>query len=309
MTALPRWGVCATLRAPVGQVLAFAAHHLGLGAARVWLHFDDPDDPAADAAAGLRGVAVVRCDGAYWRALCGRRPALHQQRQMRNIGRICARTRLDFVLHIDADEFLVADRPVAECLADLDPERPILRVEPWEALHDPALPPGPLSARHFRRALPAGAAAAAIGRYAALLPQGMLSHTVGKCFFRAKVPGLVPSIHGARIEGERAPGGRFHHDLALLHFHAPDPAAWKAALPFRLTKGAYQFNPALQAHLAAADEAEIDAFYHAVQTARPALLDLLRAADALRETDLCLDAAVRAAAVRPPAPRPGAGPR
>ena len=289
-----RWSICTTLRAPEDAVRGFIAHHLALGPERIWLHFDDPDDPAAAVAGTYPRVKVQRCGPGYWRNLLGRRPAQHQRRQMFNVGRVWAKGGVEFVLHIDVDELLIADRPVADCLADLDPERAVLRVEPWEALHDPALPPGPFAARHFRRALPPGSVA--LGPYAALLPSGMLSHTAGKCFFRTGVAGLVPNIHGARIEGERVPGGRFHPDLALLHFHAHDPAAWQAALPFRLTKGAYMFNPALQAHLAAADAAGVAAFYEAVQVARPEYLAALAAEGALREVTL-------------PAPRPGAGPR
>lgn len=289
-----RWGICTTLRAPEDAVRGFIEHHLALGPARIWLHFDDPDDPAAAVAAAYPRVTAIRCGAGYWQKLVGRRPPTHQLRQMRNVGRVWAKTDLDFVLHIDVDELLLADRPVADCLADLDPERAILRVEPWEALHDPALPPGPFAARHFRRALAPGSAA--LGPFAAVLPTGMLSHTAGKCFFRTGVPGMVPNIHGARIAGERVPGGRFHPDLALLHFHAHDPAAWRAALPFRLTKGAYQFQPALQAHLAAADAAGVAAFYDAVQVARPEYLAALAAEGALRTVTL-------------PVLRPGEGPR
>jgi hypothetical protein len=291
----PRWDVCATVRAPADEVLAFAGHHLALGADRIWLFFDDPADPAFEAVAGLGRIKATRCDADYWARMGRGRPETHQNRQMRNIGRAWRRSAADFVLHADVDEYLVADRPVAECLAEADPERPLIRLEPWEALHDPALPPGIFAARHFRRALPEGRAVAVLGAIAAVLPSGLLSHTAGKCFFRTRVPGLVPNIHGARIDGARVHGGRFHPDLAILHFHAEDPRRWRAALPFRLTRGAYTFNPALRAHLAAADEAGIAAFYEAVQVARPGYLAALRAAGCLREADLGL--AARAAAL------------
>ncbi|MFN6979470.1 MAG: glycosyltransferase family 2 protein [Gemmobacter sp.] len=299
MTALPRWEVCATVKAPADQVLAFAAHYLSLGADRVWLCFDDPDDPAFAAVEGLRRIRAVRCDAAWWEKGGGQRPDTHQNRQMRNVGRVWRRSDADFVFHADADEYLIADRSVAECLADLDPERAILRVEPWEALHDPALPPDIFTARHFRRALPPQTAAAILGPYADVLPRGLLSHSAGKCFFRTGVPGLVPNIHGARMGGERVDGGRFHRDLALLHFHAEDPARWRAALPFRLTRGAYRFNPPLQAHLSAASAAGIDAFYTAVQVARPEYLAALAAAGCLRKADLGLAARVAALRARP----------
>ncbi len=288
---MPRWGVCATVKAPVEQVLAFAAHHLDLGASRVWLHFDDPADPAADAVAGLRRVSAIRCDAAYWAKTAGRQPPTHQLRQFRNITRVYRRTDVEFVAHFDVDEFLIADVPVADILADLPEDRAILRVEPWEALHEPDLSDDIFTARQFRRGLPMDDVAAVervFGPFAPLLSRGMLSHTVGKCFFRTGVEGLMPNIHGARIAGERVFGGRFHPDLALLHFHAEDPERWTRGLAFRLSKGAYQFLPALQAHLTKADAQGIAAFYAAVQVATPEAIRLLRGAGLLRTEALGL---------------------
>ncbi len=73
-SSMARWGVCATVRAPADQVLAFVAHHLDLGADRIWLHFDDPDDPALVLAAPLPRVTAVACDDAYWRTSWGGAP-------------------------------------------------------------------------------------------------------------------------------------------------------------------------------------------------------------------------------------------
>ncbi|MDR5652837.1 glycosyltransferase family 2 protein [Ruixingdingia sedimenti] len=294
---MPRWGVCATVKAPVDQVLAFVAHHRALGAERIWIHLDDPDDPAVAVLEPLKGVRVIRCTDDYWQRSVGRRPPTHQLRQFRNVNRCYHRARVDFLAHLDVDEYLLADRPVAEVLADLPEDRLILRVEPWEALHTPGLPDDIFTARHFRRQMPGpdpALAARLFGRFAPLLEKGMLSHTVGKCFFRTGEPRLKPNIHGARIEGERVFGGRFSPDLALLHFHAEDPARWQKGLAFRLSKGAYQFLPDLQAHLLAADAAEIAAFYDMVQTARPEALEALREAGLLREHDLGLRAKVAA---------------
>jgi hypothetical protein len=305
----PRWGVCATVRAPAEQVLAFAAHHLAIGAHRVWLHFDDPQDPAADVLAGIARVTVTRCTDAYWQALVGRRPQQHQQRQLWNVTRIYQRARVDFLAHFDVDEFLLPAVAVDEALADLPEDRLILRVEPFEALGEPGLADDIFTARHFRRQLPepdAALLARLFGPYAALLPHGMLSHTVGKCFFRTGVAELRPSIHGARIEGERVFGGRFHPDLALLHFHAEDAGRWLGGLGFRLTRGAYTFLPALQQHLAAAGPEGQAAFWERVQRATPETLAALREAGLLREAELGLRARVAAlTGVTPPSAPPG----
>lgn len=290
------WGLCMTVKAPVDQVLAFVAHHLNLGAAHIWVHFDDPDDPAADRLSGLPQVTVRRCDEAHWAATAGRRPDKHQNRQGRNMQRVYAETDLPFLAHVDVDEFILADRPVAEVLAGHPADRPILRMAPWEALHDPDLPDDIFTARHFRAAMRGEAAAdqrrAVFGRYAPLMPMGVLSHAVGKCFFRTGIAGLEPRLHGGFLNGQRLQGGGFNDALHLLHFHAQDPEDWKGKLKFRLTRGAYHFNLPLQAHLQAADDREVAAFYRKVQTATDKALTTLAGHGLLKRADLKLRAQV-----------------
>jgi hypothetical protein len=306
-----RWGICATLAAPPEQVLAFVAHHRAVGAAHLWLHFDDPADPAAELAASLPDVTAIRCDRGWWRRTLGWRPERHQNRQARNLRNLCDAAPLPWLLHIDADEFLLPDRPVADLLAAVPPDRPLARVAPWEALHAPALADDILTARHFRTAMAgealAGARTRLYGPYAPLLPEGMLGHAAGKCFFRTGIAGLDPRLHGGFHDGRRIAGGGFAPGLSLLHFHAQDPAAWRARLAFRTDRGAYRHNPRLQAFLRAASAAEIDAFYTRVQQATPETLALLSGFGALREARLGLRDAV--AALRPPAPPPSSDPR
>ncbi|MFC0279335.1 glycosyltransferase family 2 protein [Falsigemmobacter intermedius] len=285
------WGVAVTLKAPVAQVLAFVAWYLDLGAARIWLHFDDPEDPAAARLEGHERVQVIRCHDGYWEKVAGRRPETHQQRQVRNVTRVLRRTGLPWVAHFDVDEFLLAARPVADILAEQAPDRLILRAEPWEALCDPKLPDDIFTANRFRQALPPGREALAhalYGEAGALLERGMLSHTVGKCFFRSGIPGMTGRIHGARINGEPVPGGAFHPDLALLHFHAQDREGWLSRLPYRLARGAYQYRPAMQAYLLEQTAEGVEAFYDTVQRARPALVAALEVEGFLRQEELSL---------------------
>lgn len=305
------WGICTTLKAPVPQVLAFVAHHLGLGASRIWLHFDDPDDPAADAVAGLPGVTAIRCDFTWWHGMMGRRPGKHQNRQSRNMQQVYAQDALPWVAHIDVDEFLWPARPVAEVLADAPDDAPLIRIAPFEALHDPALPDDIFTARHFRAALTGQGRAAdrarLFGPYAPLLAEGVLSHSAGKCFFRGGLQGMEPRLHGAFRWGERLRVDGFAPDIALLHFHAQDPAAWKDRLAFRIARGAYQYNPPLAGWLGNAAQQDVDAFYAAVQHATPATLDMLRGMGALLTADLGLRGQV--AALTPPSARPASDPR
>jgi Glycosyl transferase family 2 len=263
------WGVCSTIQAPVDQVLAFVAHHQGLGASQMWLFFDDPDDPAFGVVQRLAGVTATCCDVAYWQSVCKTRPDTHQNRQSRNMRRVYNLAALPWVAHLDVDEFLWPSRPIADVLDEVPQDQILLRMAPWEALHAPGLRDDIFTAHQFRAALKGDQMAEArkrtFGPYAAVLGDGVLSHSAGKCFFQRGFAGLQPRLHGAFLGGERVKGVVFHPDIALLHFHAEDPDRWKQRLPFRLTKGAYQFNPKLQAHLLAASPAEVDAFYDVVQ--------------------------------------------
>jgi hypothetical protein len=140
----------------------------------------------------------------------------------------------------------------------------------------------------------AGLRARVFGRYATLLPKGVLSHSAGKCFFRTGLPGVEPRLHGAFLNGKRMPGGEFTPDIALLHFHAQDQRAWLDRLAFRVSRGAYQFNPPFADWLKAASDDDLRQFFALVQTANPAMLATLRQGGILIETDLGLRAKVAA---------------
>ena len=122
----------------------------------------------------------------------------------------------------------------------------------------------------------------------------MLSHSIGKVFCRTGVPGLMPRLHGGMLGNLRIASPAFHPEIRLLHFHAQDRQSWLDAVPFRVTRGAYQFNPPLQAHLAAASPDELLAFYHRTQTVSPAVALTLQEVGRAIEADLCLRAKVAA---------------
>ncbi len=293
-----RWGIVTTLAAPEAEVLAFVAHHLNLGAAQIWLCFDDPDDPAAQRVAHHPQVTVLRCDGAHWTRLGITRPERHQNRQTANAQAVLRDCGLDWLAHIDVDEFLTADAPIATTLSAIPRHRPFVRAKAWEALHSPGLPDDIFTATAFRAPLNAEShaahRAAIFGPYAPLLPTGCMSHAVGKCFFRPDVPGLQAWLHGASKGGEKLPPGPPLPGVALLHFHSQDPAAWKGRLPFRLDRGAYMLKPELALFLKTADAAEVDAFYRRCLTATPEALTYLRQHRLVREVTLNLRTKVAA---------------
>lgn len=289
------WALVATVKAPAPQILAFVAHHLSLGAAEITLHFDDPEDPAFATIAALPRVTAIRCTDAYWQSQSGRHTR-HQNRQARNARVVQKHCRHDWLGHLDVDEFLLPTRPLADILGAQDAKTLAIQFEPFEAMHDPSLPDDIFTARQFRgplRDTHTDLRRPALRPFRAILPKGNLSHAAGKSFCRPAAPGLALRLHGVFLRGERM-AVPFHPDVPLLHFHAQDRKAWLAALPFRLTRGAYQYHPALQSHLAGAADDVVQRLYDGTQILTAETIALLQSAGPLITADLGLRAKVAA---------------
>ncbi len=292
------WSLVATVKAPEDKVLAFAAHHLSLGAEHLWLYFDDPAQPIPAPLASHPRVTVTACDDAHWERVGKKRPPQHQNRQTQN-ARYTYRERVasDWIVHIDVDEFILASRAVAEILDDIPAGTIAMKLEPFEAMHDPLLPDDIYTSREFRGALRHEhwpRRRAALGPYRKVIRDGMLSHTVGKVIYRTRVPGLLPRLHAVMVDKEFVKTPDWQPEMKLLHFHSQDKAAWLAALPFRMTKGAYQFRPELQAFLADATPEDIDRFYRRTQILPTDLRDELVAVGRVILADLGLRSKVQA---------------
>lgn len=231
------WATVTTVRDRPEIVLAFVAHHLGAGAAEVWIYLDDPDDPVADLLAGQDGVRVVRCDAAHWARLGIARPPNHRVRQWRNANDALERTGAAWIGHIDIDEFVHADLAMADLLGALPAEVAVLRLRPVERIFTSLPAPGTVSFEpRFKRPLPhtAGLAQAIFGRHAAYLRRGFMGHLQGKCFARREGAGLRFRLHDV-LGPDRAPVAAFETEVAiLLHFYPFDYDAWVAKFQRRL---------------------------------------------------------------------------
>jgi hypothetical protein len=292
------WAVVSTMKAAEDKVLAFAAHHLSLGADHLWLYFDDPDQPIPAPLAAHPRVTVTPCDADHWARVGKKRPPQHQNRQTQN-ARLTYRARVtsDWIVHIDVDEFILTPRPIAAILDDTPLETIAMKLEPFEAMHDPLLPDDIYTSREFRGALRHEhwpRRRAALGPYRKVIRDGMLSHTVGKVIYRTRVPGLLPRLHAVMIDKVFVPTPEWHPEMRLLHFHAQDRADWIARIPFRMTRGAYQFRPELQAFLAEAGPEEIDKFYRRTQIMSVDLRDELQKVGRVILADLGLRQKVEA---------------
>ncbi|WP_417742356.1 glycosyltransferase family 2 protein [Salipiger sp.] len=300
-----RWGTVTTTNAALPEILDFAAWHLELGAHRIYLYLDDENPEAQTVLSAHPKIRVFRTDETWWAKRNGR-PAKHQVRQGANARHANNREReVDWLAHIDTDEFLLPARPVSEVLAAL-PERCLCaRVRPVEALAP--LTPGPETAfKAFpldQRARQA-AAEACFPTWGRHLSGGFLSHVAGKLFFRPGTKGLKIRIHNIELDGQSNPGQIELTDIELGHFHAADWAHFLRLYRFRLAQGSYRAELKPQARGDGAvnlhslfemiesegGEAALRLFYEEVCTARPKLLDQLAERGLLRRQRMDLDA-------------------
>jgi FkbM family methyltransferase len=236
----PTWATVTTLKEPVDRVKAFVAQHVYLGASEIWLYFDDPEDPAIPVVEKVPQVRVVRCTPEH-KAAHSNKAGTHEGRQKANANHAYARTGADWMIHLDADEMVQADRPVAALLADAQGD--VIRLAPFEALHYAKAALNGRPSHYFRGALPdtpqgRKAAETAYGRFAGTLAAGMLSHAAGKFLVRTGLPDMQLSIH-APFRGDRRAAAVDATEARLLHFHGDDYDHWRSHLERRLSGGAY----------------------------------------------------------------------
>lgn len=302
----PRWGVVATVKAPVRDILRFAAHHIDAGADLVHIYLDAPNPEAFGALSDHPKCRVTVCDDAYWTATTGQRPAMVEPRQSANASHAYRRqTGLDWIAHLDVDEFLVSARPVAATLAAQPDAIDVLRVRPMEALAvaEDTLP------QAFKDYVPNGPAriptiAQLYPTYGAYVHGGFLSHVAGKVFVRTGLDQVKIRIHNAFQKGEVFQREAESSNLRLAHLHATSWEDWQRSYPFRLEQGSYRpgLKPAPHAEIGAVtlndllsvlteDDgvAGLLPFFEEVCADTPDLRARLRAHDLLVEMDLALD--------------------
>jgi hypothetical protein len=302
---MTRWGIVATIKAPRAAIERFAAWHLDQGAHRVILYLDDGDADLVRTLTRHPQVQVTLCDAAYWQGR-GRRPDKHQVRQTVNATHAHNRlaSDLDWLAHIDADEFIAPatppDIPLATTLATLPDDVLCARLRPWEALEPTG--PGPLHFKGFTRDARArrDQTLALYPRYGGWLNGGFLSHTAGKLVWRTGLKNLSVRIHNIYQNDVENPGMVELDAVPLLHFHAADRTHFIAAYRYRLTRGSYRadlkpnrpredgglsMHDLLSQIEADAGQAGLTEFYTEVATARPDLLAGLQAAGRLLTRD------------------------
>ncbi len=233
------WGLSATILAPAEEILRFVAYHLEAGAHRIYIYLDAENPQAHAALKAHPKCRVTTCDAAWWARKKHGRPQKHQVRQTMNATHAYRRkTEVDWLIHMDVDEFLVSDQDIATHLSSFPPDTPVARTRPMEALSGTTqafkgfVPGGPDRDRIVRDIYPT---------YGPYLKGGFLSHVAGKVFVRTGRDDVQVKIHNAFQSGEELKGIDMPQDqIALAHCHAKTWEAWLESYRYRLTKGSYR---------------------------------------------------------------------
>ncbi|WP_420586914.1 glycosyltransferase family 2 protein [Ruegeria sp.] len=237
MAADPTWGIVSTVRGSAPDILRFVAYHLDLGVDRIYIFLDEPNPKAFDALNQHPKVVVRICDDRFWAFRQRERPEQHQTRQTANASFTYRKATEDWLAHIDVDEFLWPDRPIAEQLSEVPDHIPGVRVRPVESMAG--------GEDKFKAYIPSGAdrdgiVQALYPNYGAFVLGGFFSHIQGKILVRTGLPKISLRIHNVFQGGEDLRIKTELPQVDLCHCHATDWEHWLAHYKFRLARGSYR---------------------------------------------------------------------
>ncbi len=299
------WGISATIKAPTEEILRFAAYHLELGAHRIHIYLDDGNREAFLALKAHPKIRVSRCGGNYWGKINNnKRPKTHQVRQILNATHAYnKRNEVEWLAHIDVDEFLWPEGNLQGILEQLPPQVHSARIRPMELLSGSttaykAFIDTPDTRREIVDRL--------YPQFGEFFDGGFLSHIAGKLFIRTGMRNLDVKIHNVFLGDQKNPGPHELKSVALCHNHAKSWDDWIGTYRYRLEQGSYRKDLAKFRHsvgrlskhemfnLIEADNGleGLRAFYDELCADSPDMRERLSKEGLLRICDLQLDAKI-----------------
>lgn len=233
------WSVVATVKSPEALLKSFVAHHLSLGAAEVFLYFDDADDPLMPVMLETKRVHVTACNAEHWSAEGGR-PEILMRRQMLNANDALTKSNSEWIAHLDCDEFLHPEQDIGEFLAQTAATH--IQVLPMEnyflempksigdVLRSPIRSRVPPAEKQLLRQI--------YGKDYVYASHGLLEHTQGKAFVRRNSR-LRLTIHYPRGENKITAIAPFQ----LLHIPFFGARDWLAKNARKWTRVAHRLTP------------------------------------------------------------------
>jgi hypothetical protein len=297
-----KWGIVSTIKAPIGHIARFAAWHLGTGANHIHIHLDLPDASVAERLAHPQ-ITFTQCDDTYWATAPEKARQTHQLRQAYNATRSYRASEMDWLAHIDVDEFLLTKTPLAERLAAAQHDAAFVRIHPVELMAHDTDPFN--NTAYFKRARkhakqPKSVLETIYPTFGAYVPEGFISYAGGKNITRTGIPDARIGIHATMHNGVRLSNGQHMDDIVIGHAHAPDWLTFKNHFDYRISKGSYRkkssergrLNDVLSLIVKEEGETGLRQFFDEMCRATPERLDLLHAHVMLLTWELDLDAKV-----------------
>ena len=220
----PSWGVVATVREPAALLVAFAAYHLDMGAKRIHLYLDAPNPELRVLIGDDPRISLIDATQEFYvDDLNRRRPPGINRRQIVNAAHAEMVTDVDWLFHLDADEYLTRSDPAAE-LAQLPGEIMALLVPNGERVYAAGAPITDVFDGDLILPVPNPAALARLrgpemNRFSR---QGLMGYTRGKSAVRVG-KGFAPGIHEPSMALELKAAAT---DLLVCHFDGLTRLHW-----------------------------------------------------------------------------------
>lgn len=116
-----------TAKSPENQISEFIEHHLQLGFDRIFIFFDDPDDPSFVQWQTHPNVRAFQCDSNHWQNTIGTERSQQQTtRQISNARyayKLAHNDGIDWMTHIDSDELIYCKRDIKQMLKTVSEDR------------------------------------------------------------------------------------------------------------------------------------------------------------------------------------------
>lgn len=243
------FSICSLVRETLPVLERFVEHHQRAGVEHVFLFFDGTVDETRqiqDAFQDNDTVSITCCDSTFWTQIYPNKARIDLgDKQYAAFYRGIDLNTSDWLLFCDADEYVVADRPLGVALAKLPKSWSGVRLQNTEAVWGPKDNiHEDFGCSYERNSFPNGFRGRTLlpllvyGRSWLLIRRGMTGYTTGKHLLRAGVVPEKMTSHFSRVNGKRV---RFipkriqrEFNLRIVHFDAIGFERWKAKWESRI---------------------------------------------------------------------------
>ncbi len=230
------WSVICFANEQPEHLRAFVAWHLGSGAREVQLMLDKPNSALVQELAGVPNLRVRSFQNDYWQDNYGRNDLNRVDRHRILATQAYRAATSDWVLHIDADEFIYADGDIARLLADVPNHTHAIRIAAADRLlaSTDADWPGDKFRMMTNEKYPAWLSE--IYKFPNQFNFGLRGHSNGKLFVRGGKTDIELMPH--RLIGpdqKRVHKNKWSEPFTLLHMFVYDFAHFQR-------KGEWKFN-------------------------------------------------------------------